>query len=80
MVQRPPNTTPPYDPTPDSHPKKYTTSNKRVELWSTYALNKSSNHLPRGTPPLRHSQRHAEQLSRIQLRYTLTGELDPVIT
>ena len=26
-----------------------------------------------GPPTLRHTQRHAEQLSRIQLRYTLTG-------
>ena len=33
-----------------------------------------------GPPTLRHTQRHAEHLSRIQLRYTLTGDLDPTIT
>jgi len=33
-----------------------------------------------GPPTLRHSQTQAEQLSRIQLRYTLTGDLDPLTT
>ena len=32
-----------------------------------------------GSSTLRHSQIQAEQLSRIQLRYTLTGEMDPLI-
>ena len=33
-----------------------------------------------GTPTLRHSQLHAEQLSHIQLRYALTWELNPLTT
>ena len=81
MVQGPTNTSPLYNPTPDSHKKKKTP--RQTDGWSCglHMLLINLATIYQGEPPtLRHTQRQAEQLSHIQLRYPYTGELDPVIT
>jgi hypothetical protein len=70
----------PHNPTPASHHQKNPTSNRWLELWHTYASNQPRNYLPGEPPTLRLSQTQAEQLSRIELRCTLTGELNPLTT